>query len=803
MTLPAGIKPVAAYTPSGWLNGDKTQATLEGYIDDLRAAGINCIYQNHQVGGASFDGTGALNTRPGDTAAFVGAPQGIWEYWDDYDSEMGLYVWFSFTASRINASTIHATIASEIDTFLDDHPVIDGIVIDAEPFGDAQWADHRDTSGGDGYGPTRFNNLISEIRSAHPGVYIIINAPAAPYLWIDELDGTDFTDGEAPPFVSPNASHVSHVTDAEVSWNGTEVTLTASNESGTTAYGPPAGNVAYTVLAGGTHYGFDGTDTEGMGPRTGDVIEFDVQVETGDLGAHNSVWLSNPSSDYSDHCYEIDICEYKNYTGELNQTQSVGLLGEPGFTATNRATSADVVAVTSEDTSWHTYRCELDYGETRIYRDDTLIQTTFASRWDAEEVWGIYIHSDWRTGTVPADIDGSAYKIRDVVIKRNYFRRPITEFRLISTGATYTDVTSITTETIRVTSGWDTYVVAHSLNNDTAGGPVNPTVSGMSATGWTEQCDANDGSIHAMWLFSADSTCSDGTLTIDWSGDAGPQNCCSWIVFQIPSNMSLSNITTHTTSSGTTYGITPTSGSASNNSLVFHGARAFRGGPGGFSPGSETESYELSTDKDRLAWVGAASLHNDGSQIGMILSTAPADETVTATKGFSALSWVGISMSITLDSGTRPGAGGNNWSDAEITSFTSNIDTVSPMIYDYSETPTQSDGAAYQEWFVDVINRYDTNKTTGVDLVPSVPAQNTTSSHDPSIENLTNAYAAIYANHTTAQIQGSAAYWWQDWDANTTDDTAETIAFAAWLNAISSSGGQPTLPALPTLPTLG
>ena len=124
-----------------------------------------------------------------------------------------------------------------------------------------------------------------------------------------------------------------------------------------------------------------------------------------------------------------------------------------------------------------------------------------------------------------------------------------------------------------------------------------------------------------------------------------------------------------------------------------------------------------------------------------------------------------------------PAASGNNWSDAEIGSFAYYFDAVSPMFYDYSETPGQ-DAAGYQNWVATQIDRYRTQLGQYVDIIPSLPAQDSNLPvHDSSIENLTNAFAGLDA--ATSTINGAAYYWWIDWDNESRDDTGVLAANAS------------------------
>ena len=176
VAAPTADPMVATYTPSGWLNGDKSQAYIEAAVDDLRAAGLNTALQAHWSpsggdAGASWDATGNLYTRPGDAD--------VWTWARNYDADLGLYIWLSVhTDGRglaIGDTQYHATAAADLDAWLDAHPEADGVWLDVERF--------------DEYDPADLIAFIGAIRTARPGVWIGVNAPAAP-------TGNAWTDGQ-------------------------------------------------------------------------------------------------------------------------------------------------------------------------------------------------------------------------------------------------------------------------------------------------------------------------------------------------------------------------------------------------------------------------------------------------------------------------------------------------------------------------------------------------------------------------------------------------------------------------------
>lgn len=159
------------YVPNGWMNLDKDETDASVHVDSLRDAGLNGMLIPYWGGsgasaqaGDSFKADGTINDYGG------ARNEAMFGHWRNYaGADFGLYVWFSIDLNSndlIANTSVHSTMASAIYTIVNGNPEIDGIWIDSEPGGDMASAD--------------WQNLISEIKTQLPNVWIGANGPASP-----------------------------------------------------------------------------------------------------------------------------------------------------------------------------------------------------------------------------------------------------------------------------------------------------------------------------------------------------------------------------------------------------------------------------------------------------------------------------------------------------------------------------------------------------------------------------------------------------------------------------------------------
>jgi hypothetical protein len=116
----------------------------------------------------------------------------------------------------------------------------------------------------------------------------------------------------------------------------------------------------------------------------------------------------------------------------------------------------------------------------------------------------------------------------------------------------------------------------------------------------------------------------------------------------------------------------------------------------------------------------------------------------------------------------------DRWSDPFITAVASQVNALSPMLYDTTlVSPT-----AYVDLVASTVVRYSRAAGSAVLVTPSIPAYKANAWHDPTVENIADAdqglQAAVAQN---ARVDGAAVYWW--WQI-TPDDLAQ------WSQAIGS-----------------
>jgi hypothetical protein len=124
---------------------------------------------------------------------------------------------------------------------------------------------------------------------------------------------------------------------------------------------------------------------------------------------------------------------------------------------------------------------------------------------------------------------------------------------------------------------------------------------------------------------------------------------------------------------------------------------------------------------------------------------------------------VGSTKQLSLDYTTDPGY---QWSAADYRAISAYFNVMMPMSYDSSCTTV----ACYQTILQNVWAAQSTNLSTGVQLMPILPAYKKSRYHNPSIENICTATSKLWSMLGAGQmtIQNVAVWWHYEWTS--TDD---------------------------------
>jgi acetyl esterase/lipase len=444
----------------------------------------------------------------------------------------------------------------------------------------------------------------------------------APASWADE---------------GPFGSRVATYVPGNVAISGGTITLTAEVSG------------SNTIDSGAVNWGFEGTGGTGTPIGLGTVVEFDVKFPTA-VGTFGAVWML-PSQDPPLFYPELDIAEQVIKIADsvpedrtLNMTGYVAMPDQPNGTGYDVAQQTVGMTDPDDGTDFVTYRLELDWHETRIYRNGTLQNTTFA--YPKDLTWGLICNFDVYSGYTPGDFPADMI-VRNVTVTPDVLTQP-PAYLLAAMGRWQNDsnplpenygTNSYTYDTwppFTGTSGKSQILFVYSAG--AANGPPAPTVTTSGAETWTQVSTITDSSTAARRLtaYTPSSTPgADTVLTVDW---AVAQNFMAYAVVEYDG--SYDSIVTGATGSASSITITP-GGSSGQSVLTAFGL-----------PRGDADSAPVVVDGSQTQVVhtwGTVSATSDRSSLTVGRRTT-ANSDVSASYATGAINgWTG--MALVIDAG--------------------------------------------------------------------------------------------------------------------------------------------------------
>ena len=400
------------------------------------------------------------------------------------------------------------------------------------------------------------------------------------------------------------------------------ITLTADAEGGL-----PGGA---TISSGAVKWGFENeAEASGTPIAMGSTVEADVKFPLVG-GTFAAFWMI--PSDNAREMPEIDMAE-QSYTSDTSDRNFNAIVWTANPNAAANVVD-DRVAVTPDD-QWHTVRIELDWGETRIYHDDVLVNSSFT--YDPDMTWGLMFNFDmWSigggvdTGSLP-----TTCQMRNCVVTPNAWTKPDTYILHARTQFETDTATSYTTDNFTADNTKNHIMFVYHTNET-----VTPTVTTASQT-WTNRGTVldNDG-VRRLTVFehTAGTIPANSAQTVDF-GVADPTGVAITVVETslTPSSWATDSTGTDVTSLTMTPG-----GTAGQKVLTAFGVPRFRG-----SPESEAGEPELDGTQSLVAWHGGTAPLM--TLLSGIRDSADTDVSASHTNN---LPWVGAT--VLLDSPSSP-----------------------------------------------------------------------------------------------------------------------------------------------------